>query len=296
LYQANWYDTRVIRLQNAGGLGNQLFVWAAAHNLAHKFDKKVVIFTVKDRNTRKDRPSELQRLKIHCKHDVYLRESFVLGYILRVVDKLKLERYSLSRSILQMFGFYSIHGATDECNFGRRAPKIVRSYFQRNEYVDSSWEFISGEIKSRLEEIKIPQTINESTSQVIHFRRGDFVEIKATHGLLSVEFFAKNINPKLKNVFCTDDSLYADQISSRIPMAMIMTPRELDVWQTLKVFVGAKEFLGSNSTLSWWAAKIRSKTFVTNSSLPQPWTSANSEDERALEIPGVDFKRAIFED
>jgi hypothetical protein len=79
-------------------------------------------------------------------------------------------------------------------------------------------------------------------------------------------------------------------------MAMIMTPRELDVWQTLKVVVGAKEFLGSNSTLSWWAAKIRSKSFLTNSSLPQPWTKTVTEDEKALEIPGIDFKKAIFED
>jgi hypothetical protein len=89
----------MIRLQNAGGLGNQLFVWAAAHNLAHKFDEKVVIFTVKDLNSRKDRPSELQRLKMYCKHDVYLRESFVLGYILRVVDKLKFLDFIVSTGL-----------------------------------------------------------------------------------------------------------------------------------------------------------------------------------------------------
>ena len=286
----------MIRLQNAGGLGNQLFVWAAAHNLAQEFDEKVVIFTVKDRNSRSDRSNELQWLKTHCKHNVFLRESFILGYILRLVDKLKLERYAYSRSFLQVFGFYSTHGATAEFSFDKGAPKIVRGFFQRNEYVDSSWEYISGEIESRLQEIKIPQTINERSSQVIHFRRGDFVDIKATHGLLSLEYFEKNINPILENVFCTDDPVFVDQIHGRIPLASIMTPSELDVWQTLKVFVAAGEFLGSNSTLSWWAAKIRSKTFLANSSLPQPWTKTDSEDERALEIPGVNLKRAIFED
>ena len=286
----------MIRLQNAGGLGNQLFVWAAAHNLAYEFDEKVVIFTVKDRNFRSDRINELQRLKTHCKHNIYLRESFALGYILRLVDKLKLERYFYSRSLLQVFGFYSAHRATAKFSFERGAPKIVRGFFQRNEYVDSSWDFISEEIKSCLQEIKMPQSINGNLFQVIHFRRGDFVDIKATHGLLSFEFFEKNINPILENVFCTDDPDYVDQIHSRIPLALIMTPSELDVWQTLKAFVEAGEFLGSNSTLSWWAAKIRSEIFLTNSSLPQPWTKTDTEGERALEIPGVDLKRAIFED
>jgi hypothetical protein len=215
---------------------------------------------------------------------------------LRIVDKLKLERYFYSRSVLQAFGFYSAHRATDELGFGRGAPKIVRSFFQRNEYVDSSWESISEEIKSCLQEIRIPKSVGESSSQVIHFRRGDFVGIKETHGLLSLEFFEKNKNPKLKNVFCTDDPRYVDQIHSRFPLALVLTPSKLDVWQTLKVFVEAREFLGSNSTLSWWAAKIRSETFLDNSSLPKPWTKNDIEDERALEIPGIDFKKAIFED
>jgi hypothetical protein len=286
----------MIRLQNAGGLGNQLFIWAAAHNLAQEFDEKVVIFTVKDRNFRSDRVNELNELKNHCKHNVFLRESFALGYILRLVDKLKLERYFYSRKVLQGFGFYSAHRATDEYSFDRGAPKIVRSFFQRNEYVDSAWESISEEIKSCLQEIKSPTSVDESSSQVIHFRRGDFVGIKETHGLLSLEFFARNVNPKLKNVFCTDDPRYVDHIRSRFPLALVLTPSELDVWQTLKVFVEARDFLGSNSTLSWWAAKIRSKTFLNNSSLPQPWKKTDTEDERALEMQGVNFKRAIFED
>lgn len=286
----------MIRLQNAGGLGNQMFVWAAAHNLAQEFNEKVVIFTVRDRNFRSDRNNELYGLKTHCEHNIFLRESFALGYILRLVDKLRLERYFFSRRVLQGFGFYSINRATAEISFNGGTPKIVRSFFQRNEYVDSSWEFISSEIKSYLQEIIIPQSINESSSQVIHFRRGDFVDIKATHGLLSLDFFVKNLNPNLKKVFCTDDPHYVDHIKSRIPLALIMTPSELNTWQTLKLFVEAGEFLGSNSTLSWWAAKIRSKTFLNNSALPQPWTKTDTEDERALEIQGVDFKKAIFED
>ena len=286
----------MIRLQNAGGLGNQLFIWAAAHKLAHEFDEKVVIFSVKDRNFRSDRENELHYLKAHCEHDIFLRESFALGYILRIIDKLKLEKHYCSRALLHLFGFYSAGRATAKFNFNGGAPKIVRGFFQRNEYVDSSWEFISREINSCLQEIKIPNNINEGSSQVIHFRRGDFVDIKATHGLLSLEYFAKDINLDMKSVVCTDDPGYVDQIQSRIPLGVIMTPSELDVWQTLKVFVGAGEFLGSNSTLSWWAAKIRSKVFLTKSSLPQPWTKSDMEDDRVLEIPGVDFHRAIFED
>lgn len=296
LYQANWYSRGMIRLQNAGGLGNQLFIWAAAHNLSREFDERVVIFDVKDRNYRHDRANELHWLKIYCDHKVFLKESRLLGYLLRMVDKLKLEKSPIGRNFLNKFGFYSFDKATDVCTFNRGTPKLVRSFFQRNDYVDLSWSSISREITLKLQETITPQNIELSSSQAFHFRRGDFIGIKNAHGLLKFDFFVKNANPNVRYIFCTDDPNYVDLIQNMIPTATVLTPSESDVWQSLKIFVEAEGFLGSNSTLSWWGAKLRSQNSLKNTFLPQPWTKAGTVNEAALELSGVDYKRSLFED
>jgi hypothetical protein len=172
----------------------------------------------------------------------------------------------------------------------------VRSFFQRNDYVDLSWSSISREITLKLQETITPQNIDVSSSQAIHFRRGDFIGIKNAHGLLTIDFFVKNANPNVRNVFCTDDPNCVDLIQNIIPTATVLTPSESDVWQSLKIFVEAEEFLGSNSTLSWWGAKLRSQSSLRNTFLPQPWTKAATVNEAALELSGVDYKRSLFAD
>ena len=286
----------MIHLQNTGGLGNQLFIWAAAHNLASEYDETVRIFNVQDRNSRPDRPNEIHSLEKYCNHNIYVDTSFILGILFRVIDKFRIENFTLGKLFLNKLGIFSFDNATDVVQFKKMSPRVVRSYFQRNEYVDRSWNQVFSELNFRLIEANNNFHILSDNLQAIHIRRGDFVDIKDTNGLLSLKFFEDNSNPHLKKIICTDDGKYISQILLCMPDATVLTPANSDVWQTLSIFVNSKEFLGSNSTLSWWGAKIRSNTDRGKSSLPTPWTRAELGYDSGLAIPGTELKFALFED
>jgi hypothetical protein len=68
-----------------------------------------------------------------------------------------------------------------------------------------------------------------------------------------------------------------------------------DLGEVKNWILSAKEFLGSNSTLSWWAAKIRSKNGMNRSVLPVPWTVTKLNYETYLNIAGVNLSPAKFE-
>jgi hypothetical protein len=286
----------MIRLQNTGGLGNQLFIWAAAHNLAREYGVTVRIINVQDGNFRPDRPNEVQKLKQYCNHKIDVKTSYLLGILFRVIDKFGIEKFGLGSLLLNKSGVFSFDNPTDTVKFGRTRPRIVRGYFQRNEYVDHAWDQIFSELNLRFIEANNNLLFSSDNSQVIHIRRGDFIDIKEVNGLLALKFFENNLNLRLKQIVCTDDESYIPHILSCMPGATVLNPANSDVWQTLSIFVNAKEFLGSNSTLSWWGAKIRSKTNMGKSILPNPWTRAELGYDSGLAIPGTESKSALFED
>jgi hypothetical protein len=285
----------MIYIQLIGGLGNQLFVWAGAHKLSEMFSEPVCILNIIDKNLRDDRPNELNGLVQHCIHEINLRDTRVFSLFFRTIDRFELEKNSLFRSILQRLGVYTFENPAEPIKFLKGKPRIVRCYFQRNEYVDSIWGQICTEILEVFNHTTIPEINRLYTSQVIHFRRGDTVNFQSTHGVLSIDYFLRNLSPNLETLVCTDDQSYTDFIEKEFKTRFILTPLDTSTWQSLKIFCGAKKFIGSNSTLSWWAAKIRSKSHKNSSILPLPWTVSGTNYENGLNIPEVKFVSAQFE-
>lgn len=285
----------MIYIQLLGGLGNQLFVWAGAHKLNEMFSEPVCILNIIDKNLRDDRPNELNGLVQHCIHEINLRDTRVFSLFFRTIDRFELEKISLFRSILQRLGVYTFENPIEPIEFLKGKPRIVRCYFQRNEYVDSIWGQISTEILEVFNQTTIPEINRLYTSQVVHFRRGDTVNFYSTHGVLSIDYFLRNLSPNLETLVSTDDLSYTDFIEKEFKTRLILTPLDISTWQSLKIFCGAKEFIGSNSTLSWWAAKIRSRSDKNSSILPRPWTVSGTNYEIGLNIPEVKFVSAQFE-
>jgi hypothetical protein len=81
---------RTIRVQLHGGLGNQLFIWAMAHEISVSTGSKVQLEYVKDRYQRDDRPIEIERLLESCQHKISINQSRSVGIFLRLLDKLGL--------------------------------------------------------------------------------------------------------------------------------------------------------------------------------------------------------------
>jgi hypothetical protein len=284
----------VIRVQLTGGLGNQLFIWAAAHSLQNEFSARVRLVVVHDSNTRKDRPIEIQQISKICSHGITVSSSRLFGLFLRIIDKFHLERFQLSGRALKSIGIYSFNDPVSTPVFEYAKPRFIRCYFQRTDIVESSWEILSDEFVTALRSVDLSTLGMLNPSNSIHIRRGDFLALSTTHGVLTDEYFKENLNTSFPIYLCTDDFHPEELLRRKLKGKAFFTPNQADTWQTLKIFCDSNHFIGSNSTLSWWAAFLRVKAKKELTCLPLPWTCTDLGYENALRILGVDYKKSEF--
>ena len=113
-------------------------------------------------------------------------------------------------------------------------------------------------------------TIISSQFQCVHLRRGDYLEHKNTFGVLETSYFMSQIRSNLPCVIASEEDLafFKAFLSSEIKITVL--PEQMSAWELLYVFSKAECFFGSNSTLSFWAAKMVSLNngFAT---LPSEW-------------------------
>jgi hypothetical protein len=136
------------------------------------------------------------------------------------------------------------------------------------------------------------RSLFENPFQVFHVRRGDYLHLQSEYGLLSNLFYESNMSKSEKVVICTDAEQLEVAFRQNFPEAVVLNPKDFDVWECLAIMVKATHFVGSNSTLSWWAAKLRSETNST-SILPDPWFKASQRSPN-FKISGVTFAESVF--
>jgi len=90
--------------------------------------------------------------------------------------------------------------------------------------------------------------------QVLHVRRGDYLSIAQTHGLLSPRYYEKNLDEKMYRILVTDDLSGAQDVISVVNPDQVFHPGNSSAWQTLALMAEAKRLILANSTLSWWGA------------------------------------------
>lgn len=284
----------MIRIQIAGGLGNQLFIWAGAHQLHLEFGKPVRLISTFNRNSREDRAIELEGLSTICQHDIAIESSIFYSFMLRAIDKLRLEDFGISRWALQQLGIYTFTNPSSRLVFKYSRPRFIRCYFQRTEIAEVSWKNWSCEIKKFLLDTDISQLHILNPSNVVHIRRGDLMSLRDSHGALKDEYFFRQFSCNRSTYICTDETHVSKAIINQLKPSSVFTPREANTWQTLKILCESTEFLGSNSTLSWWAAFIRVNTSQKISSLPRPWTSSDLGYDEPLNINGINYLKSEF--
>jgi hypothetical protein len=76
----------MIRIECSGGLGNQLFVWAAAHELSQIYEEKIQIFYYYPENRIELRRFELQTLLENCRHGISAKNSKSASFLMRLLD------------------------------------------------------------------------------------------------------------------------------------------------------------------------------------------------------------------
>lgn len=283
---------RFVCIQLAGGLGNQLFIWHYAHLLSEEYNLRVLLLDFYQKGS--DRKCELYDLEKVCKHNVRILKVF------RVFDIYRLYDFTLSRKYLK--GIAKIVSLIIyTCKDASELPEpelienrfFLRGYFQDAKCAIRALNYTREEIHQLFSSVLASLNgldLNEN-SQVLHVRRGDFGKNVETLGMLTDEYFLDNMESDLPFIVHTDEII---SIQSRLfSKASIVYRDNTSPW--LVIFHGAtvKNFLGSNSTLSWWAIALNNRNDAVLK-LPKPWYLIKSRVDESLHLTKVTYVKARF--
>lgn len=284
---------RKIRIQSQGGLGNQLFIWAMAHELVRIYEVEVQILIPKDRLRRTDREFELDRFLENCEHPITAKHSYTAGYLFRFNDKLRTYSSYLSSRFEELLRIYTCNSLSEIPTFGKRTPKFLRGFFQNIEVVKNNESDLIHEFSSTLQYIDVSRI--HRCQKTFHIRRGDTLLIAPTWGILSMDYYKQHALPGETVMICTDSTDAENTLASVFPKSRIVTPREATAIETLALLATSKVLVMANSSLSWWAGWFKSQSDPDSVIFPSPWRPSADSEER-LTIDNCQFSKSEFEE
>jgi hypothetical protein len=271
---------RVLIIPFMGGLGNQLFQYAAGIHV-RKFTTKHTYFSQSGLLNTKNTP-----------------RSYMLGDLLKSSDVKNRGRFTLAVFKLSSFVVPSIWvSERDLSDFPlervSKTTKVLLGYFQRINYVDS----VAAELVQAMRhssQFRILATTLSTNDLAVHIRFGDYLsspETKMFHGLTAMSYYVNAVNHLLsigsfeRVVIYSDDpsKAYSDFTqafgSREIP---VVPSAHLGEIEELASMSSSKGLVISNSTFSWWAAWIGTQLHDCNVVAPRPWFAMPSAAEDNL--------------
>lgn len=253
----------VVRLM--GGLGNQLFQYAAGRHLAHLNNVELFVDTsflqTSIENTTL-RNYELGAFNVECKiadekmlHDFHGCDFSTKERILTKLisfgnkNKYKFDEYGFDEHLLELKGNY-----------------YIRGYFQSEKYFKNIADIIRKELSIKDEfmpnDSALIQQIKNTNSISVHIRRGDYIRNLSSmeaHGLCSKDFYTKSIEfikrelgNDLHFYLFTDNAAWVEkEMHWEINCTLIENKTTVEDFYLMSL---CKHNIIANSTFSWWAA------------------------------------------
>ena len=293
-----------INVYMSQGLGNQLFIYSYILNLiqinASSILKVRILF---NRKSKSDREFLLEKLIKIDSNQILFSSNRQFGYFTKIFlyKIIKNEKFLRKLRIFHEKNIFTFDKELLEVNNN----SLVVGYYISNKYVDRIFPTLENRITSWLSTQETPNGIAEINSEdvvVMHIRRGDTVgKIAKVRGLLTYKYYedaleiishARKI--ELRRVIAITDDIKTSQNDLRgIRITDWVGPDEVNAIQALKIFSNAKNFIGANSTLSWWGAKLSSTSLQNIQILPTPWLGfKESVADKSLFIPNVTYTQA----
>ena len=282
------------------GLGNQLFIYSYIMNLLIKNSNKDlevrIFFNRKANSTSQFQLSDLIK---QYPDKIKFSKNNKINYFLRVlVSKLIRDQNLLNK--FRIFQEYDLFTFEERLINVPRGSLVFGSYIS-SDYVSPIFDQIKHNIDNWLDNQHLPQITNEMLNGgaiFIHLRRNDAIKYHAsTRGVLTEGYFdlaIETINKFIghkpqKLIVVTDDVQQARIDLKNLNVTDWFGPEDLNVIQALKVFSRARFFIGSNSTLSWWGAKLNVTRLNSMVIMPNPYLIQKSRADKALLIRGVKY-------
>lgn len=274
----------IVRIQ--GGLGNQLFQYAAGSSLA-------------------------QRLGTVCKLDLTSLHKKQLRQL--ELNYFSFEPLIATKEEIKEFVWLPTLYRHSPAFFSKLGKNIYREphfHFDENfaqlpnhVYLDGYWQsekyFSSNESRLRNELIIKPayiqhlqewvEEMEQNQSVSVHIRRGDYINKKVTdyHGVLTTDYYNKSIrilaqkNPSIKLYFFSDDINWVKQnINIELPHEFISGKTRSTI-EDFYLMSKCRHNIIANSSFSWWTAWLnsnKSKTIIA----PQNWFKRTDLDTKDL--------------
>lgn len=267
---------------SVGGLGNQLFIWGFCHFLLEKgFDEVSIIDTWHDSHP--ERPFELGQLIQTCNHNITIKSSKKQLRLSQFSSRIASINSNWSALILKSIGIKNEALKSETVFPWSKNTWLFVGYFQDYRLLGDI-QIILNEISTFLESRKQPAILSLKPYQAAHVRRGDYLELKETFGVLSDSYFQKQRNVEMKFVLI-GDKLEEFQELAEEEDHIVLDSRITDAWDVINVLSHADHAILSNSSLSWWGGllSLRNEGLVT---VPKPWFRTEIGVPQNLMIPG----------
>lgn len=275
--------------QLAGGIGNQLFQFAAGLSYASISEKHLVFDISKIGSGTSKRTENIFDYFSVIGPDAInysITSSSVPKFVDSVVYRFKPAAYleSKLRNVYSspVIGF-------DENLYNASKSSHFRGYFQSHKYIDNLQE-LGMRISFRENEYSeahanLLNHIDFQNDVAIHFRRGDYLNHSSTIGLLGSEYFRKallHFKPNTRVYVFSDEDLLPTEFSQG--SRFVRTPEMLaeNSVETLSLLSKFENLIISNSTFSWWAASLGSES--KNVVYPDPWFRSLMEPDALIPV------------
>lgn len=249
-----------------GGLGNQLSQWSFAHTLPGA--KSFQLDPLDDLGSKVPREFELLPVLTHCSHlQKGVFGSTVLPIILPFFHLLdRFWQVRQLRPLIERLGYLREDPRFDQ-EQTRKFPNTIRyakGYFQKQQNVEKILNIVKAEIIPIVQYtfLKLNNKFAFGNNySVVHVRRGDYETTDFSPsiiGTLSDEYFLNGVtkfDSKMLVILTENRGDITDLIQNLKP-DLVLDKTDTSPWETLAIMYGATNFLGSNSSLSWWGARL----------------------------------------
>lgn len=286
-----------------GGLGNQMFQYAAAKSLATLHNTSLYLnIGFLDGNVQPDR--------------AFTPRSFELGMfnISEKIINLNINPHifnttSIKNRLMKKIGlrFYKIYTeSTHRFNpsfFNTLPPVLLNGFYQSEKYFQAIRENLMQTFRFPVDDIsglrQFENQITSCNSVSIHVRRGDYVtlsDVSAFHGICNIEYYqpAINLMDKLSGnahyFIFSDDIDWASQNLLLNDRSQVVDTRHMPSWCDMYLMSVCKNNIIANSSYSWWGAwlnKNSNKIVIA----PEKWFADKNMNNQTQDLlPSTWFK------
>jgi hypothetical protein len=253
----------MIAVQMCGGLGNQMFQYAAGRQLAIRHGTELVL-DASDFSAGKasDTAREYELWRFRTKARLAQADEIRM---LRIGRRMPL----ITRSLSKWYP-YREYGYGYNPEFQRLpSSTYLVGYWQSHRYFSDAAAQIASEFTSVLPlskaNIALGAEITQREAVAVHIRRGDYVSLKSAanfHGLLPQSYYLDaiaRIQSSISNpyfaVFSDDPQWCMDQMPFGAEEGICVSHNVgVDAWQDLMLMACCQHHVIANSSFSWWGA------------------------------------------